>query len=102
MEGSLGWALDCWPYGKMMSAKDSDPDCVKLDPDCVGTDPDSVSAELAGQEAPGGGQGSLGRHLESLGGVAMEAGRLRRPAQRGGGAWRLLGVSRRLERQVGR
>jgi hypothetical protein len=102
MEGSLGWALDCWPYGKMMSAKDSDPDCVKLDPDCVGPDPDLVSAELAGQGAPGGGQGSLERRLESLGGVAMEAGRLRRPAQQGGGAWRLLGVSRRLERQVGR
>jgi hypothetical protein len=54
MEGSLGWALDCWPYGKMMSAKDSDPDCVKLDPDCVGPDPDLVSAELAGQGAQGG------------------------------------------------
>ena len=68
MEGSLGWALDCWPYGKMMSAKDSDPDCVKLDPDCVGPDPDLVSAELAGQGAQGGGQGSLERRLESLGG----------------------------------
>lgn len=58
-------------------------------------DPDWVSAGLAGQEA-------LGRGVESLVEAVMEAGRLWRPHQQGGGVWRLRGVSRRHGRQEGK
>lgn len=100
-EGSPVWLLGCW-WKEVMVSPDPDPDCVEWnpdwvewDPDWVELDPDWVSAGLAGQEA-------LGRGVESLVEAVMEAGRLWRPHQQGGGVWRLRGVSRRHGRQEGK